>query len=78
MIVEFTWALNDSVAAVLELTLEKAEIAIRTTILLEFVHDVLLAIWNLLLILGLAWVKVRTHYHIQSPRLINSRILSQN
>ena len=75
MIVEFTWALNDSVAAVLELTLEKAEIAIRTTILLEFVDDVLLAVWNCFLVLGLAWVEVCTHNHIESPRFENSRIL---
>ena len=78
MVIEFTGALDDSVAAVLELTLEKTKETIHTAVLFEFVDDVLLAVWYCLLVLGLAWVEVCAHYHIESPRLIDSRILSLN
>ena len=78
MVIEFTWALEDSVAAVLILALENAEATFHAIVLLEFVDDVILTLWHLLLIVRFARVKVCAHYHIECPRLTNSRILCQN
>ena len=64
VIIEFTRALDDSVATVLELALKKAEVAVIFIVLLKFVYDVILTFWHLLLVLGLTRVKVSTHYHI--------------
>ena len=78
MIIEFTWALEYTVAAVVILALENTEATFHAVILLEFVDDVILTIWHFLLVLRLARVKVSAHYHTECPLLTDSRILCEN
>jgi hypothetical protein len=61
VIVEFTWTLDDTMTAILEFTLEKAEVTVDTAIFLELENNVLITVRNRLLVLCLAWVEVLSH-----------------
>ena len=67
VIVEFTWTLDDAMAAILEFTLEKAEVAVDSTVFLELENYVLFTVRNRLLVLRLARVKVFAHDDLEAP-----------
>lgn len=67
VVIEFTWALHHSMTSVLEFAVEESQITAQIRVFLELVHDVLVAVWDLLLVLGLGVVEIFSKYHSEAP-----------